>query len=71
MSTEEQKQGYGIAGQVRKNGRHIAGKGWDHVGTYKDEGVSGSKEMGERPDLFAAQLAARAERIVPAGSSIS
>ncbi|MFE4518716.1 recombinase family protein [Kitasatospora sp. NPDC056783] len=51
VSTEEQKQGYGIASQARKNSRHIASKGWDHVGTYKDEGVSGSKEMGERPDF--------------------
>ncbi|MEU6232489.1 recombinase family protein [Kitasatospora sp. NPDC047058] len=51
VSTEEQKLGYGIASQARKNSRHIANKGWDHVGTYKDEGVSGSKEMGERPDF--------------------
>ncbi|MFF2746403.1 recombinase family protein [Kitasatospora sp. NPDC058048] len=51
VSTEEQKQGYGIASQARKNSRHIAGKRWLHVGTYKDEGVSGSKEMGERPDF--------------------
>ncbi|WP_159400392.1 recombinase family protein [Streptomyces sp. XY431] len=51
MSTEEQKLGYGIASQARKNSRHIANKGWDHVGTYKDEGVSGSKEMGKRPDF--------------------
>ncbi|GAA2103549.1 recombinase family protein [Kitasatospora saccharophila] len=51
VSTEEQKLGYGIASQGRKNSRHIAGKGWDHVGTFKDEGVSGSKEMGERPDF--------------------
>ncbi|MFF0308331.1 recombinase family protein [Streptosporangium sp. NPDC004379] len=51
VSTEEQKLGYGIASQARKNSRHIANKGWHHIGTYKDEGISGSKEMGERPDF--------------------
>ncbi|MCX4753405.1 recombinase family protein [Kitasatospora purpeofusca] len=51
VSTEEQRLGYGIASQARKNSRHIADKGWAHISTYADEGVSGSKEMGERPDF--------------------
>lgn len=51
ISTEEQKLGYGIASQGRKNARYIELRGWTHVGTYKDEGVSGSKEMGERLDF--------------------
>ncbi|MGW4647193.1 recombinase family protein [Kitasatospora sp. NPDC004289] len=51
VSTEEQKLGFGIASQAKKNARHIKGKSWDHVGTFEDDGVSGSKEMGERPDF--------------------
>ncbi|WP_106399251.1 recombinase family protein [Actinocorallia populi] len=51
VSTEEQRFGYGIASQARRNSRHIANKGWEHIGTYKDEGISGFKEMGERPDF--------------------
>ncbi|MFF2080940.1 recombinase family protein [Kitasatospora sp. NPDC058162] len=60
VSTEEQRLGYGIASQARKNSRHIEAKGWAHVDTFKDEGVSGSKEMGERPDFD--RLMAAAER---------
>ncbi|MFD5699550.1 recombinase family protein [Streptomyces lasiicapitis] len=51
VSTEEQKKGYGVARQSKKTTRHIAAKGWAHVGTYKDEGVSGSLEAAERRDL--------------------
>ncbi|WP_308405387.1 recombinase family protein [Streptomyces sp. B93] len=51
VSTEEQKKGYGIARQSRKTVRHIASKQWVHVGTYKDEGVSGSLEAADRGDL--------------------
>ncbi|GAA2131006.1 recombinase family protein [Kitasatospora kazusensis] len=51
VSTEEQKRGYGIASQGKKTKNHIARKGWDHQGTYKDEGVSGSLEAADRPDL--------------------
>ncbi|HEY9439507.1 MAG TPA: recombinase family protein [Streptomyces sp.] len=51
VSTEEQKKGYGVARQSRKTTRHIALKGWAHVGTYKDEGVSGSLEAADRGDL--------------------
>ncbi|MFJ8477964.1 recombinase family protein [Kitasatospora sp. NPDC094011] len=58
VSTEEQKLGYGIASQARKNSRHIEAKGWTRVDTFKDEGVSGSKEMGERPDFDRLMVAA-------------
>jgi DNA invertase Pin-like site-specific DNA recombinase len=51
VSTEEQKKGYGVARQSRKTTRHIAFKQWAHVGTYKDEGVSGSLEAAERSNL--------------------
>ncbi|MET7479986.1 recombinase family protein [Streptomyces sp. NPDC005648] len=51
VSTEEQKKGYGVARQSRKTTRHIALKQWVHVGTYRDEGVSGSLEAADRGDL--------------------
>lgn len=51
VSTEEQKKGYGVARQNTKTTRHVTRKGWEHVGTYKDEGVSGSLEASERGDL--------------------
>lgn len=51
VSTEEQKKGYGVARQSRRTVRHIAVKQWSHVGTYKDEGVSGSLEAADRGDL--------------------
>ncbi len=51
VSTEEQTKGYGVARQNTKTTRHIASKGWEHVDTYVDEGVSGSLEASERGDL--------------------
>lgn len=51
VSTEEQKKGYGVARQSRKTTRHIELKQWVHVGTYKDEGVSGSLEAADRGAL--------------------
>ncbi|WP_406362349.1 recombinase family protein [Streptomyces sp. NBC_01579] len=50
VSTEEQKKGYGIAAQDKKNLAYIDRKDWDHVGTFCDEGLSGSLEMGSRED---------------------
>lgn len=52
VSTREQKQGYGIASQQKKTSRHIASQGWEHAGSYADEGFSGSLEMHERPSLM-------------------
>jgi len=51
VSTEEQAKGYGIAYTGKKTARYIQKKGWLHVGTYADEGVSGSIEAHERGDL--------------------
>lgn len=51
VSTEEQAKGYGITYTGKRTVRHITKKGWDHVGTYADEGLSGSLESQDRPDL--------------------
>ncbi|MFI9082172.1 recombinase family protein [Streptomyces sioyaensis] len=51
VSTEQQTFGYGIAKSERKTGQYIQRKGWKHVDTFSDEGVSGSLEMGSRPDF--------------------
>jgi len=51
VSTEEQMNGYGIDDQGKRTKRHIERKDWDHVGTYKDEGISGSLQAKDRPDL--------------------
>jgi DNA invertase Pin-like site-specific DNA recombinase len=51
VSTEEQAKGYGIQAASKKTTKHIAKKGWGHVGTFADEGLSGSLEEHERPDL--------------------
>lgn len=51
VSTEDQAKGYGIAYTGKKTTKYIALKGWKHVGTYADEGVSGSLEAHERDDL--------------------
>lgn len=51
VSTEEQARGYGITYTEKKVLRHFERKGWAHVGTYADEGYSGSLEWTDRPDL--------------------
>lgn len=51
VSTEEQVKGYGIQYSGKKTAKHIARKGWEHVGTFADEGVSGSLLAHERDDL--------------------
>lgn len=51
VSTEEQKKGYGVASQGRKTVKYIRGKGWHHVDTYIDEGISGSLDADQRPSL--------------------
>lgn len=51
VSTEEQAKGYGIAYSGKKAVKHIKAKGWEHVGTFADEGFSGSLEAHDRPDL--------------------
>ncbi|MFC5799151.1 recombinase family protein [Streptomyces formicae] len=51
VSTEEQAKGFGIAYSGKKTARYIERKGWEHVGTYVDDGLSGSLEAHERDDL--------------------
>nr|WSZ99557.1 recombinase family protein [Streptomyces sp. NBC_00857] len=51
VSTEEQAKGYGVTYSTKKILRHIERKGWAHVGTYADEGFSGSLEAADRDDL--------------------
>jgi DNA invertase Pin-like site-specific DNA recombinase/transposase len=50
VSTEEQTKGYGIAYTGKKTLAHIKRKGWAHVGTFKDEGESGTLPWQKRPD---------------------
>ncbi|MFF3363617.1 recombinase family protein [Streptomyces misionensis] len=51
VSTEQQRQGYGISYSAKKTAKYIAAKGWEHVDTFKDEGVPGSLPWQERDDL--------------------
>lgn len=51
VSTEEQKKGYGIAYTGKRVVKHIAKKGWALVDVFADEGVSGSLDHTQRPDL--------------------
>lgn len=50
VSTEEQTKGYGIAYTGKKTVAHIVRKGWAHVGTFKDEGESGTLPWQKRTD---------------------
>ncbi|GEJ99711.1 DNA recombinase [Streptomyces sp. 1-11] len=59
VSTEDQAKGYGIAYTGKKTARYIEKKGWAHVGTYADEGYSGSLDADDRPDLKRLMQAAR------------
>lgn len=51
VSTEEQAEGYGITYTEKKVLRYFDKRGYAHVGTYVDEGFSGSLEAHDRPDL--------------------
>ncbi|MEU5764927.1 recombinase family protein [Streptomyces asoensis] len=51
VSTEQQKQGYGISYSAKKTAKYVQRKSWTHVDTFKDEGVSGSLSWQERDDL--------------------
>lgn len=61
VSTEEQAKGYGIAYTEKKVLRYFEKKGYAHVGTFADEGLSGSLEADERPDLKRLMELARQE----------
>ncbi|CAM5548236.1 recombinase family protein [Streptomyces californicus] len=51
VSTEEQAKGYGVQSALKKITRYMGRKGMDYVGTYTDEGISGSLEAADREDL--------------------
>lgn len=51
VSTEEQLKGYGITYSGKKTAAHIRAKGWEHIDTFKDEGVSGTLSWDKRDDL--------------------
>ena len=51
VSTEEQAKGYGVQSALKKITRYTDRKGMDLVGTYTDEGISGSLEAADREDL--------------------
>jgi DNA invertase Pin-like site-specific DNA recombinase len=59
VSTEEQIKGYGIQYSGKKAARHIERKGWEHVGTFADEGLSGSLLAHERKQLTRLMTLAR------------
>ena len=61
VSTEEQTKGYGIAYTGKKTAKHISSKGWAHVGTFKDEGESGTLPWQERTDAQRLMALARQE----------
>lgn len=50
VSTDEQAKGYGIAYTGKATKAHMRAKGWKHVGTFSDEGESGTLPWQERPD---------------------
>lgn len=51
VSTEEQAKGYGIAAGEKRARRYIGKKDWAYITTFADEGVSGSLDWTDRPDL--------------------
>jgi DNA invertase Pin-like site-specific DNA recombinase len=59
VSTEEQVKGYGIQYSGKKTAKHIEKKGWEHVHTFVDEGLSGSLLAHERKDLSRLMTQAR------------
>ncbi|WP_406108631.1 recombinase family protein [Streptomyces sp. NBC_01003] len=59
VSTEDQKQGFGLSYTGKRVIKHIAKKGHALVGIYADGGFSGSLEAHERPDLTRLMEAAR------------
>ncbi|MFI6893504.1 recombinase family protein [Streptomyces sp. NPDC050256] len=60
VSTADQAKGYGISYSGKETASYILRKGWEHVGTFADEGVSGALESHQRPQLRVLVAAARA-----------
>ena len=61
VSTEEQVKGYGIAYTVKAIEKHSARKGWDHLKTFRDEGISGTLPWEEREDAKRLMLLAQSQ----------
>ncbi|MEV8605038.1 recombinase family protein [Streptomyces griseoviridis] len=61
VSTEEQTKGYGITYTGKKTTRHISSKRWAHVGTFRDEGESGTLPWQKRTDAQKLMALARQE----------
>lgn len=59
VSTEEQAKGYGIAYSGKRVVKRVSEKGWALIDAYADEGLSGSLEAHDRPDLKRLMEAAR------------
>lgn len=51
VSTEDQVSGYGLDVQRERCKAQIVAKGWELVGEYTDEGISGTKDESKRPAL--------------------
>lgn len=59
VSTEEQRKGYGVTYSGKRAVKHIAKKGWALVDVFVDDGVSGTLDHTQRPDLRALMALAR------------
>ncbi|MFD6250324.1 recombinase family protein, partial [Streptomyces roseolus] len=51
VSTEEQVKGYGLEAGEELALDYVEDQGWEHIDTFKDEGVSGSLPWQERDVL--------------------
>jgi site-specific DNA recombinase len=52
VSTEEQaEEGYSLAAQDRACRAYAESQGWSVVDVFADEGISGTKDAGKRPQL--------------------
>ncbi len=61
VSTEDQAKGYGIDYTGKRVVKRIKERGWAMVDVFADEGLSGSLEAHERPDLKRLMESARQE----------
>lgn len=59
VSTEEQAKGYGISYTAKSIEKHNIRKGWLHLETFKDEGLSGTLPWQDRPDAKRLMLLAQ------------
>ncbi|MFC9281489.1 recombinase family protein [Streptomyces collinus] len=50
VSTEDQVKGFGLSYTGKSTARYIKSKRWEHVGTFADEGKSGTLPWQQRPE---------------------